>query len=85
VLRTAFTRLGVALAPWLSRFGATALVVGGSMGRSWDLVHPPLTAGIRSSSTDGADLTVVAARESESSALLGAAWWAVRGSGLRET
>ena len=81
VLRTAFTRLGVALAPWLSRFGATALVVGGSMGRSWDLVNPPLTAGIRSSSADGADLTVVAARESESSALLGAAWWAVRRAG----
>jgi glucokinase len=79
VLTTAFTRLGEALSPWLSRFGATALVVGGAMGRSWDLVRPALTAGIRSGSDDGAALTVVAARDSEASALLGAGWWAVRG------
>lgn len=86
VLETAFTRLGLALSPWLSRFGATALVVGGSMGRSWDLVHPPLTAGIRSGSHDGTTLTVVAARDSETSALLGAGWWAVRGGrALRQT
>lgn len=86
VLKTAFTRLGLALSPWLSRFGATALVVGGSMGRSWDLVHPPLTAGIRSGSDDGATPTVVAARDSETSALLGAGWWAARGGGaLSET
>ncbi|MEP6649221.1 MAG: ROK family protein [Lapillicoccus sp.] len=83
VLRTAFTRLGLALAPWLSRFGATALVVGGSMSRSWDRVHPSLTAGIQASPDHGPDLHVVPARDSEMSALLGAAWRAVRGGTAR--
>jgi glucokinase len=86
VLKTAFTRLGLSLSPWLSRFGATALVVGGAMGRSWDLVYPPLTAGIQSGSDDGPTVTVVAAPDSETSALLGAGWWAVHGRDrLRET
>jgi glucokinase len=79
VLHNAFTRLGLALAPWLSRFGATALVVGGSMSRSWDLVHPSLTAGILASPYDVPDLGVFPARDSEGSALLGAGWRAVRG------
>jgi hypothetical protein len=56
------------------------------MGRSWDLVHPPLTAGIQSGSDDGPTVTVVAAPDSETSALLGAGWWAVHGGDrLRET
>ena len=79
VLRTAFTRLGLALAPWLNRFGATALVVGGSMSQSWDLVHPALIAGIHASPHDVPDLRVFPARDSEGSALLGAGWQAVRG------
>ena len=79
VLHNAFTRLGLALAPWLSRFGATALVVGGSMSRSWDLVHPALNAGIHASPYDVPGLGVFPARDSEGSALLGAGWQAVRG------
>lgn len=31
--------LGEALEPWLARFGAEALVVGGSIARSWDLLE----------------------------------------------
>jgi len=46
VLDDAFTGLGVALAPRMVAFGATALVVGGSMARSWDLVAPALSAGL---------------------------------------
>ncbi|MEV6497651.1 ROK family protein [Streptomyces prunicolor] len=46
VLDDAFTRLGVALAPRMVDFGATALVVGGSMARSWDLVAPALSTGL---------------------------------------
>jgi glucokinase len=78
VLRNAFTRLGLALAPWLSRFRATALVVGGSMSQSWDLVHPSLTAGIHASH-DVPNLRVLPARDSEGSALLGAGWQAAGG------
>jgi len=78
VMRTAFTQLGLALAPWLSRFGATALVVGGSISQSWDLVHPWLTAGIQGGENDVPNLGVFLARDSEGSALLGAGWQAER-------
>ncbi|WP_043671243.1 ROK family protein [Streptomyces xylophagus] len=46
VLDDVFTGLGTALGPHLVDFGATALVVGGSMARSWDLVAPALSAGL---------------------------------------
>ncbi|WP_406119777.1 ROK family protein [Streptomyces sp. NBC_00989] len=46
VLDDAFTGLGLALAPRLADFGATALVVGGSMAHSWDLVAPALSTGL---------------------------------------
>lgn len=74
VLRTAFRSLGRSLAPWLGRFGATAMVVGGSMGRSWDLVEPALTEGVQSSDEDCASLAIVPAQDPDGSALLGAAW-----------
>jgi glucokinase len=43
----AFDALGRALGPWLARFAATILVVGGAISASWDLVEPPLSAGLR--------------------------------------
>lgn len=46
VLRDAFFALGLAFRPWVARFGATVVVVGGSMADSWDLVEPPLSAGL---------------------------------------
>ncbi|WJV44337.1 ROK family protein [Streptomyces flavofungini] len=42
VLHEALTTLGSVLAPYVRDFGATALVVGGGLARSWDLVGPPL-------------------------------------------
>lgn len=42
-----FAALGRALGPWLTRFEATVLVVGGAISASWDLVEPPLAAGLR--------------------------------------
>ncbi|GAA4206087.1 ROK family protein [Actinocatenispora rupis] len=69
-LRSAFEELGVALAPWLTRFGAEVVVVGGAMVASWDLIEPALRAGL------GADLAAlplaVAARPADSP-LFGAA------------
>ncbi|MEV2191950.1 ROK family protein [Streptomyces phaeochromogenes] len=46
VLDSVFTRLGVVLGPRMVDFRATALVVGGSMARSWDLVAPALSTGL---------------------------------------
>jgi glucokinase len=62
--------LGELLAPWLFRFEATGLVVGGSIARAWDLIEPalaPALAGLP-------DLEVVArAANLDDAALLGAA------------
>lgn len=52
VLDEALTALGDALAPWLQRFGAAILVVGGGMAGSWDLIAPPLRAGLRAADPD---------------------------------
>ncbi len=65
VLRDAFFALGLAFRPWVARFGATVVVVGGSMAASWDLVEPPLSAGLDGPtlrrSTLGADAQLVGA------------------------
>lgn len=67
VLRTGFRALGRALDPWLRRFGAEVLVVGGSIAGAWGWVAPAL----RETTT----VPVVAAAHPEDAALLGAAWW----------
>ncbi|MEV0112488.1 ROK family protein [Streptomyces sp. NPDC050844] len=46
VLDEALTALGAVLAPCLRDFRASALVVGGSMAQSWDLVRPSLRSGL---------------------------------------
>jgi glucokinase len=74
VLSQAFGALGQALAPWLRRFGAEALVVGGSMTGSWDLIEPALTAGL--GADGGAAPRPVLARRPRDAALIGAAWHA---------
>ena len=74
VLFGAFERLGAELRPWLENFGAEALVVGGAMARSWDLVGPALSAGLqggRSGRLGG--LVVSPAAHLMDAALLGAA------------
>jgi glucokinase len=70
------TTLGEALTPWLGRFGASVLVVGGSMTRSWDLVGPPLLTalgGVDTGRGAGTHLEVVVARQPDDAALIGAA------------
>jgi glucokinase len=77
VLRSAFEALGKALSPWLEEFGAEALVVGGSMTGSWDLIGPALVGGIAGAMADGGKgLTVVVAAHPEHAALLGAGAYA---------
>lgn len=41
------TALGEVLAPWVVSFGATCLVVGGSIARAWDLLAPSLRTELR--------------------------------------
>jgi glucokinase len=73
VFDDAFAVLGPALAPWLARFEASVLVVGGSMARSWDLVRPPLVGALRRAEPALAGLAIRRAAHPEDSALIGAA------------
>ena len=73
VFDDAFAVLGSALAPWLVRFEASVLVVGGSMAGSWDLVRPPLLGALRRTEPALADLAVRRAAHPEDSALIGIA------------
>jgi glucokinase len=80
VLRSAFGALGRALSPWLEKFGAKALVVGGSMTGSWDLIGPALVGGIGATMAEGGEglegLRVLVAAHPENAALLGAGAYA---------
>jgi len=71
VLNDAFEALGTALAPWVARFEATVLVVGGSMTGSWDLIRPALARGL--SVETGFELSLFRSADPERSALVGAA------------
>jgi len=74
VLHGAFEQLGAVLRPWLQDFRAKALVVGGSMTGSWDLIGPALLDGMRGGdSTSFTELQVSVAARPEEAALLGAA------------
>ncbi len=42
----AFLVLGEVLGPWLERFGADQLVIGGSIAGAWDLIAKPLRTGL---------------------------------------
>jgi glucokinase len=72
-LRSAFTALGAAVAPWLDRFGATDLAFGGSMAAAWDVIEPPITAGLRSALRSPMPRMRVAP-DTERAALIGAAF-----------
>ncbi|MGW0535380.1 ROK family protein [Streptomyces sp. NPDC003032] len=71
VLDEAFTTLGAVLAPHLRDFDATALVVGGAMAASWDLIRPALRAGLGDT-----PVTLRRAALGENGALMGAAAYA---------
>jgi len=46
VLHAALGALGVAVGPWIERFDADTVVVGGSIARSWDVVGPGFRDGL---------------------------------------
>jgi len=76
VLDDAFWVLGEALAPWLTRFRPSVVVVGGAIAQSWDLVAAPLRAGIRATADATTGISVVPAEQPELAPLIGAAWQA---------
>ncbi|WP_435175816.1 ROK family protein [Actinacidiphila sp. bgisy145] len=73
VLTDAFGALGRVLAVWVRRFEAGALVVGGSMTGSWDLIGPALTAGLLAGGAESP--RPVRAEHVQEAALVGAAWY----------
>ncbi len=68
----AFRVLGEVLAPWLARFDADRLVIGGSISRSFDLVEKPLRAGL--STASDCRISIVTAAQPELAPLVGAAY-----------
>jgi glucokinase len=63
------TALGEITAPWLTSFGASCLVVGGSISQAWDL----LRGGLHTALADVDGLAIVPAQRVDDAALLGAA------------
>ncbi|WTL50562.1 ROK family protein [Streptomyces sp. NBC_01497] len=73
VVTDAFGLLGRALGPWLARFRATVVVVGGSMTGSWDVLGPAVRDGVRAGAPQAAGIPWVTARLGADAPLLGAA------------
>lgn len=69
VVHAASTALGTAISPWLRRFAAQVLVIGGTVSASWDLVGPARQAGV-----GGTGIAVVRARHLEEAGEIGTAW-----------
>jgi glucokinase len=65
--------LGGAIAPWIESFGATVVVVGGSIARSWDVIGPPLSAGVGKALPRVSGVPLVSASLPEDAPLIGAA------------
>lgn len=73
IIEAAFCDLGSAMGPCLARFEATALVIGGSMATSWDLIGPPLRRGLLTGGL-GAGVLISPAVRPTRAPLLGAAY-----------
>jgi glucokinase len=75
VVRSLFTEfgssLGTFLAPWLIKFGAEILVIGGNISNGWELFGPDLEKALRGA---GCDTTVAISELKEDAALLGSAY-----------
>lgn len=78
VIEHAFSAVGEAAAPYVARFGAEVLIVGGSMAGSWDMVEPSIRKGLAAVAPALAALPLRKAERSEEAGLVGAAYWAAR-------
>jgi glucokinase len=77
VLNDAFEALGVALAPWLTRFAASVVAFGGAMTGSWDAIRPSIERGLAAAGAPKG-IALLLSADTERSALLGAATWAAQ-------
>jgi glucokinase len=70
--------LGRVVAPRAVKFGASMLVVGGSIALAWDVINPPLRSGMDQAAPGWAEVfgLTIAARIGDA-ALVGAAWHAM--------
>lgn len=68
--------LGTALGPWLAKFEADTLVVGGGIAQAWPLVGPALRAGIRDAAPRLDRMTITPSLDPEAATEIGAAWFA---------
>ncbi|MGA4506871.1 ROK family protein [Propionibacteriaceae bacterium G1746] len=75
VLDQAYASLARALVPVLQRFGAEALVVGGSISKSSDLLARFFTCRLDGAGPDGGPIPVALADDPARSALVGVAHW----------
>lgn len=74
-----FGVLGQVLGPWIARFDAAVLVVGGAMVGSWDLIESPLRGGILEAVPGlRARVEIVPARLPDDAGMIGAARHSVR-------
>jgi glucokinase len=76
VLEGAFAAVGEAAGPYLQRFGAEIVIVGGSMAGSWDIVEPAMRNGLAAAVPALAALPIHRAERPEEAGLIGAAYWA---------
>lgn len=70
------TALGLALAPWLARFDAQALVLGGGIAAAHDLIVGPLRTGLGRDHPQLQTLPILRSDDPEQSVEVGAAWHA---------
>jgi glucokinase len=80
VFTQAFRLLGDALAPWLGRFSAQVLVVGGGLSASWTLIHGPMRTGLGAAADT---VVVVKSADTEDAIAVGAAWPSYRVGAVR--
>lgn len=77
IVTATFTALGEALRPCVDGFAAEAVVVGGGVSRSWDVIGSPFTTGLGQGVPGSArGLTVVPGTLGDHAPLLGAVSWA---------
>lgn len=76
VLDEATYALANCLAPWLERFDAEVVVIGGSMSRSWDVLEPGFRGGLAASAADLTSVPLLLSQRPDDAALVGAAWHA---------
>jgi glucokinase len=71
--------LGRVVAPMALTFGATVLVVGGSIALAWEVIDAPLRSGMDQASPGWAEvLELTMAAQIQEAALVGVAWSAMR-------